>query len=124
MEYLIAGIRIDIPHRFTTGAFGMALAPFAAENKTETDAGSNRMAGPVPGTATTAAPSRRKPRGRKGVHPTLRHPRRTRHNQTSSCTRDCSPATRPAIANSTHSTSPTPMPTAVSAATRRATCLP
>lgn len=57
MEYLIAGIRIDIPHRFTTGAFGMALAPFAAENKTETDAGSNRMAGPVPGTATTAAPS-------------------------------------------------------------------
>ena len=29
MEYLIAGIRIDIPHRFTTGAFGMALAPFA-----------------------------------------------------------------------------------------------
>ena len=39
MEYLIAGIRIDIPHRFTTGAFGMALAPFAAENKTETDAG-------------------------------------------------------------------------------------
>ena len=57
MEYLIAGIRIDIPHRFTTGAFGMALAPFAAGNKTETDAGSNRMAGPVPGTATTAAPS-------------------------------------------------------------------
>ena len=38
MEYLIAGIRIDIPHRFTTGAFGMALAPFAAGNKTETDA--------------------------------------------------------------------------------------
>lgn len=57
MEYLIAGIRIDIPHRFTTGAFGMALAPFAAGNKSETDAGSNRMAGPVPGTATTAAPS-------------------------------------------------------------------
>ena len=57
MEYLIAGIRIDIPHRFTTGAFGMALAPFAAGSKTETDAGSNRMAGPVPGTATTAAPS-------------------------------------------------------------------
>ena len=43
MEYLIAGIRIDIPHRFTTGAFGMALAPFAAGSKTETDAGSNRM---------------------------------------------------------------------------------
>ena len=57
MEYLIAGIRIDIPHRFTTGAFGMALAPFAAGSKTETAAGSNRMAGPVPGTATTAAPS-------------------------------------------------------------------
>ena len=57
MEYLIAGIRIDIPHRFTTGAFGMALAPFAAGSKTQTAAGSNRMAGPVPGTATTAAPS-------------------------------------------------------------------
>ena len=42
MEYLIAGIRIDIPHRFTTGAFGMALAPFAAENKTETDAGTGQ----------------------------------------------------------------------------------
>lgn len=36
MEYHIAGIRIDIPHRFTTGAFGMALAPFAAGSKTET----------------------------------------------------------------------------------------
>ncbi len=33
MEYIIAGIRIDVPHGFTTGAFGMALAPFAAENK-------------------------------------------------------------------------------------------
>lgn len=63
MEYLIAGIRIDIPHRFTTGAFGMALAPFAAGSKTETDAGSNRMAGPVPGTATTAAPSPSEPPG-------------------------------------------------------------
>lgn len=73
MEYLIAGIRIDIPHRFTTGAFGMALAPFAAENKTETDAGSNRMAGPVPGTATTAAPSPSETPGteRSAPHPAI-----------------------------------------------------
>ncbi|MFR4237245.1 MAG: hypothetical protein ACLT1W_14180 [Alistipes onderdonkii] len=123
MEYLIAGIRIDIPHRFTTGAFGMALAPFAAENKTEIDAGSNRMAGPVPGTATTAAPSPSETPGteRSAPHPATSpadtaqpdHPAhgtaRRRHGR---------------IANLTHSTSPTPMPTAVSAATRRATRLP
>lgn len=30
MEYIIAGLRIDIPREFATGSFGMALAPFAA----------------------------------------------------------------------------------------------
>lgn len=57
MEYLIAGIRIDIPHEFTTGAFGMALAPFAAEGKTGTTADKAAMSGSAPGTPAAAAPS-------------------------------------------------------------------
>lgn len=57
MEYLIAGIRIDIPHEFTTGAFGMALAPFMAEGKTGTTADKASMSGSAPGTQTAVAPS-------------------------------------------------------------------
>ena len=34
MEYIIAGLRLDIPREFATGSFGMALAPFAAKNAT------------------------------------------------------------------------------------------
>lgn len=64
------------PHRFTTGAFGMALAPFAAENKTETDAGSSRMAG-------WPAPERRQPQ-----HPPVETPGTERSAPT--------PATSPA----------------------------
>lgn len=37
MEYIIAGIRIGIPREFATGAFGMALAPFAAKEAADTD---------------------------------------------------------------------------------------
>ena len=118
MEYLIAGIRIDIPHRFTTGAFGMALAPFAAGSKTQTAAGSNRMAGPVPGTATTAAPS---PSETPGTERSAPHPATS---PAGTAQPDLILRTGLLTANSTHSTSPTPMPTAVSAATRRATCSP
>lgn len=35
MEYIIAGIRIDIPRTCAGGAFGLALAPFAAKETTD-----------------------------------------------------------------------------------------
>ena len=38
MEYIIAGLRIDIPREFATGSFGMALAPFAATKSPENTA--------------------------------------------------------------------------------------
>lgn len=61
MEYIIAGLRIDIPREFTTGAFGMALAPFAAkeaadaEGKGATDADANEAADAEPQGAPDAA---------------------------------------------------------------------
>lgn len=37
MQYIIAGIRIDIPREFAAGSFGMALAPFAAKDEGPAD---------------------------------------------------------------------------------------